>query len=196
MARLAISPRLRPSLPEAHRTVSIPAGASVWRKVLAFAGPGYMVAVGCMDPGTGPPTSQAVPLRVHAAQRGAALQPDGDLLQSLALKLGLVTGRDLAQACRDHYSRPVSFVLWVLCEDRDRGLRPGRGDRFRVALNLLFGIPLVWGVIFTAADVLPHPAAAAARLPPARGLHHLADRDHRHLLRRRTCAGCRRPARY
>jgi len=148
-------PRLRPSLPEAHRTVAIPVGASVWRKVLAFAGPGYMVAVGYMDPGNWA-TDLAGGARFGYTLLSVVLLSNlmAILLQSLALKLGLVTGRDLAQACRDHYSRPVSFVLWVLCEIAIAACDLAEVIGSAVALNLLFGIPLVWGVILTAADVL------------------------------------------
>lgn len=148
-------PRLRPSLPEAHRSVAIPAGASVWRKVLAFAGPGYMVAVGYMDPGNWA-TDLAGGARFGYTLLSVVLLSNlmAILLQSLALKLGLVTGRDLAQACRDHYSRPVSFVLWVLCEIAIAACDLAEVIGSAVALNLLFGIPLVWGVVLTAADVL------------------------------------------
>ena len=76
------------------------------------------------------------------------------LLQALALKLGIVTGRDLAQACRDHYSRPVSFVLWVLCEIAIAACDLAEVIGSAIALNLLFGIPLIWGVCLTAFDVL------------------------------------------
>ena len=148
-------PRLRPSLPEAHRTVAIPAGASVWRKMLAFAGPGYMVAVGYMDPGNWA-TDLAGGARFGYTLLSVVLLSNlmAILLQSLALRLGLVTGRDLAQACRDHYSRPVSFVLWVLCEIAIAACDLAEVIGSAVALNLLFGIPLVWGVVLTAADVL------------------------------------------
>ena len=148
-------PRLRPSLPEAHRTVAVPVGASVWRKVLAFAGPGYMVAVGYMDPGNWA-TDLAGGARFGYTLLSVVLLSNlmAILLQSLALKLGLVTGRDLAQACRDHYSRRVSFVLWVLCEIAIAACDLAEVIGSAVALNLLFGIPLVWGVVLTAADVL------------------------------------------
>ncbi len=148
-------PRLRPSLPEAHRTVAIPAGASAWRKALAFAGPGYMVAVGYMDPGNWA-TDLAGGARFGYTLLSVVLLSNlmAILLQSLSLKLGLVTGRDLAQACRDHYSRPVSFVLWILCEVAIAACDLAEVIGSAVALNLLFGIPLIWGVILTAADVL------------------------------------------
>ena len=148
-------PRLRPSLPEAHRTVTIPAGASVWRKALAFAGPGYMVAVGYMDPGNWA-TDLAGGARFGYTLLSVILLSTlmAILLQSLSLKLGLVTGRDLAQACRDHYTRPVSFVLWILCEVAIAACDLAEVIGSAVALNLLFGSPLIWGVVLTAADVL------------------------------------------
>ena len=148
-------PRLRPSLPEAHRSVAIPAGASVWRKVLAFAGPGYMVAVGYMDPGNWA-TDLAGGARFGYTLLSVVLLSNlmAILLQSLALKLGLVTGRDLAQACRDHYSRPVSFVLWVLCEIAIAACDLAEVIGSAFALNRLCCIPRVWGVVLTAADVL------------------------------------------
>jgi manganese transport protein len=76
------------------------------------------------------------------------------LLQSLALRLGIVTGRDLAQACRDHYSPPVSFVLWILCEVAIIACDLAEVIGSAIALNLLFGIPLIWGVLLTAFDVM------------------------------------------
>src|SRR5689334_5835165 len=109
-------PRLAPSLAEVYRTIPVGEGGW-WRKALAFAGPGYLVAVGYMDPG-----NWATDL-AGGAQFGYALLSVillsnlmAILLQGLAAKLGIVTGRDLAQACRDHYSRPVSLALWVICE--------------------------------------------------------------------------------
>src|ERR1700757_5211801 len=105
------------SLPEVHRTVVVPVTASFWRKLIAFSGPGYLVAVGYMDPGNwatdlaGGAQFGYTLLSVILASNLMAI-----LLQGLASKLGIVTGRDLAQACRDHYSKPVSFLLWIACE--------------------------------------------------------------------------------
>ena len=188
-------PRLRPSLPEAHRTVAIPAGASVWRKVLAFAGPGYMVAVGYMDPGNWA-TDLAGGARFGYTLLSVVLISNlmAILLQALALKLGIVTGRDLAQACRDHYSRPVSFVLWVLCEIAIAACDLAEVIGSAIALNLLFGIPLVWGVCLTALDVLLILLLQQQGLPLARGLRHRADRDDRRLLRGRAGPGPARPS--
>src|SRR3954462_5970670 len=99
-------PRPLPSLPESYQTVHVPRGVSFWRKALAFAGPGYMVAVGYMDPGTWA-TDLAGGARFGYTLLSVIMISNlmAILLQALALKLGIATGRDLAQACRDHYSR-------------------------------------------------------------------------------------------
>jgi manganese transport protein len=133
----------------------VPKGVSFWRKVLAFAGPGYMVAVGYMDPGNWA-TDLAGGARFGYSLLSVILLSNlmAILLQALALKLGIATGRDLAQACRDHYSRPVSMVLWVLCEIAIAACDLAEVIGSAIALNLLFGIPLVWGVCLTAFDVL------------------------------------------
>jgi manganese transport protein len=147
-------PRLTPSLAEAYRTIPV-APSGWWRKALAFAGPGYLVAVGYMDPG-----NWATDL-AGGAQFGYSLLSVilisnlmAILLQGLAAKLGIVTGRDLAQACRDHYSRPVSFGMWVLCEVAIAACDLAEVIGSAIALNLLFGIPLPWGIAITALDVL------------------------------------------
>src|SRR3954464_14722586 len=148
-------PRTLPSLPESHHTIHVPHGLSFWRKALAFAGPGYMVAVGYMDPGNWA-TDLAGGARFGYSLLSVILLSNliAILLQALALKLGIATGRDLAQACRDHYSRPVSFVLWVLCEVAIAACDLAEVIGSAIALNLLFGIPLIWGVCLTAFDVL------------------------------------------
>ena len=148
-------PRLRPSLPESFQSVKVPTGVSFWRKALAFAGPGYLVAVGYMDPGNWA-TDLAGGARFGYTLLSVILLSNlmAILLQSLAVKLGVVTGRDLAQACRDHYSKPVSFALWVLCEIAIAACDLAEVIGSAIALNLLFGIPLLWGVCLTAADVL------------------------------------------
>lgn len=143
------------SLPESHGTVAVPQGAGFWRKLLAFSGPGYLVAVGYMDPGNwatdiaGGSQFGYTLLSVILLSNLMAI-----LLQSLCAKLGIVTGRDLAQACRDHYSRPVAMVLWLLCEVAICACDLAEVIGTAIALNLLFKIPLVWGVILTALDVL------------------------------------------
>jgi manganese transport protein len=148
-------PRIRPSLPESYHSIRVPGGVSFWRKALAFAGPGYMVAVGYMDPGNWA-TDLAGGARFGYTLLSVILLSNltAILLQALSLKLGIVTGRDLAQACRDHYSRPVSFVLWVLCEIAIAACDLAEVIGSAIALNLLFGIPLIWGVCLTALDVL------------------------------------------
>jgi manganese transport protein len=147
-------PRTQPSLPESYASVRVPR-SGFWRKALAFAGPGYMVAVGYMDPGNWA-TDIAGGARFGYTLLSVILLSNlmAILLQSLALKLGIVTGRDLAQACRDHYSRPVSFGLWVLCEIAIAACDLAEVIGAAIALNLLFGIPLIWGVVITAFDVL------------------------------------------
>ena len=147
--------RTSPSLPESFRSVAIPAGAPWWRKMLAFAGPGYLVAVGYMDPGNWA-TDLAGGSRFGYTLLSVILLSNlmAILLQALALRLGIATGRDLAQACRDHFSRPVNLMLWVLCEIAIAACDLAEVIGSAIALNLLFGIPLLWGVCITAVDVL------------------------------------------
>src|SRR6059036_2516369 len=147
-------PRLTPSLAEVYRTVPV-TGRGWWGRALAFAGPGYLVAVGYMDPG-----NWATDL-AGGSQFGYALLSVilisnlmAILLQGLAAKLGIATGRDLAQACRDHYSRPTSILLWVICEIAIAACDLAEVIGSAIALNLLFGVPLPWGIVITALDVL------------------------------------------
>ena len=144
-----------PSLREVHRTIAVPKSLSFWKKMLAFSGPGYLVAVGYMDPGNwatdlaGGSAFGYTLLSVILLSNLMAI-----LLQSLCARLGIVTGRDLAQACRDHYSRPVAIGLWLLCEIAICACDLAEVIGSAIALNLLFKIPLVWGVCITALDVL------------------------------------------
>ncbi|MCC6660163.1 MAG: Nramp family divalent metal transporter [Phycisphaerales bacterium] len=144
-----------PSLPEAYASVRVPHSAGFWRKLVAFTGPGLMVAVGYMDPGNWA-TDLAGGARFGYTLLSVVLLSNlmAILLQHLALKLGIATGRDLAQACRDHYSRPTAFGLWVLCEVAIAACDLAEVIGSAIALNLLFGLPLVWGVALTAADVM------------------------------------------
>src|SRR5215831_3677944 len=134
----------RPSLPEIYRTLSVPARGGFFAKLLAFAGPGFLVSVGYMDPGNwatdlaGGSKYNYTLLSVIMISNLMAI-----LLQSLAIKLGVVTGRDLAQACRDHFSRPVSMMLWVFCEIAIAACDLAEVIGSAIALNLLFNIPLV-----------------------------------------------------
>jgi len=148
-------PRLAPSLAEVYRTIPIPTQGHWWRKALAFAGPGYLVAVGYMDPGNWA-TDLAGGSRFGYTLLSVILISNlmAILLQGLAAKLGIVTGRDLAQACRDHYSRPVNIGLWVLCEIAIAACDLAEVIGSAIGLNLLFGIPLPWGIAITALDVL------------------------------------------
>ena len=144
-----------PSLPEVHRTIHIAPGASWFRKMLAFAGPGYLVAVGYMDPGNwatdigGGSKFGYTLLSVVLISNLMAM-----FLQALSAKLGIATGRDLAQACRDHYSRRTAISLWVICEIAIAACDLAEVLGSAVALKLLFGLPLLAGVLITAFDVL------------------------------------------
>ena len=147
-------PRL-PSLSEVHRSLVVPVSASFLRKLFAFAGPGFLVAVGYMDPGNWA-TDLAGGSKYNYSLLTVIMMSNlmAILLQALSLKLGIVTGRDLAQACRDHYSRPVSFALWLICELAIAACDLAEIIGSAIALNLLFGIPLLVGVCITALDVL------------------------------------------
>src|SRR5213596_1308618 len=145
----------RVSLSEVHRSIIVPTTASFWRKLIAFSGPGFLVAVGYMDPG-----NWATDL-AGGAQFGYTLLSVimlsnlmAILLQALAARLGIASGRDLAQACRDSYSRPTTIVLWILCEIAIAACDLAEVIGAAIALNLLFHLPLLWGVILTALDVL------------------------------------------
>lgn len=144
-----------PSLPEVHRSISIPAAKGFWRKMLAFAGPGYLVSVGYMDPGNWA-TDIAGGSRFGYTLLSVVLLSNlmAILLQSLCVRLGVATGKDLAQACRDYFSPRISFVLWVLCEIAIAACDLAELLGSAIALQLLFGIPLLWGVCITALDVL------------------------------------------
>ena len=130
-------------------------GATWFRKMVAFAGPGYLVAVGYMDPGNWA-TDLAGGSRFGYTLLSVILLSNlmAVLLQGLSSKLGIVTGRDLAQACRDHYSPRVAFALWILCELAIAACDLAEVIGSAIALNLLFGIPLPWGIAITALDVL------------------------------------------
>ncbi|MBM3803407.1 MAG: divalent metal cation transporter [Acidimicrobiia bacterium] len=148
-------PQGTPSLPESYQSIEVPQSLGFWRKLLAFAGPGYMVAVGYMDPGNWA-TDLAAGARFNYTLLSVIMVSNlmAILLQSLAVKLGIVTGRDLAQACRDFYSKPASIVLWILCEIAIAACDLAEVIGSAIALNLLFGLPLAWGVYLTALDVL------------------------------------------
>jgi manganese transport protein len=144
-----------PSLREVHGSIAVPQDASFWRKLFAFAGPGYLVAVGYMDPGNWA-TDLAGGARYGYTLLSVILISNlmAILLQALAVRLGIASGRDLAQACRDSYSKPTTIVLWVLCEIAIAACDLAEVIGAAIALNLLFGLPLIWGVTLTALDVL------------------------------------------
>ena len=142
------------SLPEVFSSVTIPKNAGFWRKFFAFAGPGLMIAVGYMDPG-----NWATDI-AGGAQFGYTLLSVvlisnlfAMVLQHLSLKLGIVAERDLAQACRDHFNPTTNFILWVFCEIAIAACDLAEVIGSAIALNLLFGIPLTWGVAITIVDV-------------------------------------------
>src|ERR671931_494469 len=143
------------SLPEVHASIAVPHGAAFWRKLLAFAGPGYLVAVGYMDPGNWA-TDLAGGARYGYALLSVIMLSNlmAILLQALAARLGIGSGRDLAQACRDSFSWPTTIVLWILCEIAIAACDLAEVIGAAIALNLLFGLPLIWGVCLTALDVL------------------------------------------
>ena len=146
--------RNAPSLAEVHRTISV--NHKQWyKKMLAFAGPGYLVAVGYMDPGNWA-TDLAGGSRFGYALLSVILISNlmAVLLQGLASKLGIVTGRDLAQACRDHYSRPVALFHWVICEIAIAACDLAEVIGSAIALNLLFHIPITAGILITGFDVM------------------------------------------
>ncbi len=141
------------SLEEVHRSVPIPPKRG-WRRLWAFAGPAYLISVGYMDPGNWATDIQG------GSQFGYRLlfvlvmsNLMAVLLQTLSARLGLVTGRDLAQACRDDYPRPVTWVLFILCEIAIAACDLAEVLGSAIGLNLLFGIPMLWGVILTGSDV-------------------------------------------
>lgn len=143
------------SLSEVHRSIDVPTTGGFWKKLSAFIGPGLMVAVGYMDPGNWA-TDIAGGAKFGYTLLSVILISNlfAMLLQHLSLKLGIATGRDLAQACRDAYSRPVSFALWILAEIAIAACDLAEVIGAAVALNLLFNIPLTYGIVFTAIDVI------------------------------------------
>src|SRR5437867_1570742 len=143
------------SLPEIHGSIAVPEGAGFWRKMLAFAGPGYLVAVGYMDPGNWA-TDLAGGSRFGYTLLSVIMISNlmAILLQALAVRLGIASGRDLAQACRDSFSRPTTIFLWIVCEIAIAACDLAEVIGAAIALQLLFGLPLAWGVSLTALDVL------------------------------------------
>lgn len=149
------SQEMAKSLPEVHKSVPVPKNYSFWRKLLVFAGPGFLVAVGYMDPGNWA-TDLAGGSKFGYALLSVILLSNffAMLLQHLALKLGIVTGRDLAQMCREQYSKKTAIFLWLMAEIMIIACDLAEVLGSAIALNLLFGIPILLGVTITAVDVL------------------------------------------
>jgi manganese transport protein len=143
----------RPSLSEVHGTISVPSEGTWLRRLFAFSGPGYMVSVGYMDPGNWA-TDLAGGSRFGYTLLAVIMLSNlmAILLQALAVRLGIATGRDLAQACRAAYPRPVGFVLWIACELAIVACDLAEVIGTAIALKLLFGIPLIAGALITALD--------------------------------------------
>src|SRR5215469_2532908 len=144
-----------PSLPEVHSTVQVSLSPSVWKRLLGYIGPGFLIAVGYMDPGNwatdiaGGSRFGYTLLFVIMASNVMAI-----LLQSLSLKLGVATERDLAQLCRES-SRPwVSWLLWLMAEVAIAACDMAEVIGSAIALQLLFHLPLFYGVLITGVDVL------------------------------------------
>ncbi|MCC7160823.1 Nramp family divalent metal transporter [Candidatus Nomurabacteria bacterium] len=143
------------SLPEVHKSIPVPKNYSFFRKLMVFAGPGFLVAVGYMDPGNWA-TDLAGGAKFGYALLSVILISNffAILLQHLALKLGVVTGKDLAQMCRDQYSKKTAIFLWLMAEIMIIACDLAEVLGSAIALNLLFGLPILAGVIITALDVL------------------------------------------
>lgn len=154
MIRTRPIPRRPRSLPEVHGSVGT-SHPSIWRRMFAFAGPAYLVSVGYMDPGNWATDLEGGArfgyqlLWVLVMSNAMAI-----LLQTLSARLGIVTGRDLAQACADTYPQFINYALWLLCEIAIAACDMAELLGAAIALNLLFGVPLLWGVLITAADTL------------------------------------------
>lgn len=148
-------PVRRPSLPDVYSSVRISRSPHLWRRALGFAGPGFVIAVGYMDPGNWA-TDLAAGARYGYTLLFAIMLSNllAILLQGLAIKLGVATEMDLAQACRAHYSQRVNFVLWLLAEIAIAACDLAEVIGSAIALQLLFGIPLLAGVLITSLDVL------------------------------------------
>jgi manganese transport protein len=144
-----------PSLPEVHASVHISRAPQYWRRLLGFIGPGFMISVGYMDPGNwatdiagGARFGYTLLFVIMASNLMAVL------LQSLSLKLGVATDRDLAQLCHENYGHRVSFVLWIFAEIAIAACDLAEVIGSAIALELLFHIPLFWGALITGTDVL------------------------------------------
>jgi manganese transport protein len=141
------------SLSEVHRSVSIPKNVSILKRIFAFIGPAYLVSVGYMDPGNWA-TDLEGGARFGYSLIWVLLMSNlmAILLQTLSARLGIVTGKDLAQACRDNYPRPIAFILWILTEVAIAACDLAEVLGTAIGLNLLLNVPLLYGVIITGFD--------------------------------------------
>ena len=155
MADAAMPERQSASLPQAHASVAVPSGGSWLRRLAAFSGPGYLVCVGYMDPGNWA-TDIAGGAKFGYALLSVIMLSNlmAILLQALAARLGIASDRDLAQTCRDALPRPVNLALWLACEIAIVACDLAEVIGTAIALNLLFGIPLLWGAVLTGLDAL------------------------------------------
>jgi manganese transport protein len=153
--KLANETVLNKSLPEVHSSVNMKPQSSFWKRLLFFTGPAFMVSVGYMDPGNWA-TDLAGGAKFGYTLIWVILLANlmAIVFQTLSARLGIVTGRDLAQACRDHYARPINFALWILTEIAIAACDLAEVLGSAVGMYLLFNIPLIWGVVITAFDVL------------------------------------------
>jgi manganese transport protein len=149
------SPSLPNSLPEVYRTVKISDKVGLIKRLLAFSGPAFLISVGYMDPGNWA-TDIEGGARFNMQLIWVLLMANlmAVLVQTLSARLGIVSGRDLAQACRENYSKPLALVLWVLCEIAIAACDLAEVLGTAIGLNLLFGLDLLWGVLITALDTL------------------------------------------
>ncbi len=143
------------SLSEVHGSVSIPKNYGMIKRFLAFAGPAYLVSVGYMDPGNWA-TDIEGGSRFGYQLLWVILMSNliAVMLQTLSARLGIVSGRDLAQACREEYSKPVAIILWILCEIAIAACDLAEVLGTAIGLNLLFGLPLIFGVLLTGFDTM------------------------------------------
>ncbi len=147
--------KLQPSLGEVHASVQLSSSRSFWKRLLTFTGPAFLVSVGYMDPGNWA-TDLAAGAQFGYQLVWVVLLANllAIILQTLAARLGIVARKDLAQACRDHYPPAATFILWIVCEIAIAACDLAEVLGSAIALHLLFGIPLLWGVLITAFDVL------------------------------------------
>ncbi|MFZ0517482.1 MAG: Nramp family divalent metal transporter [Acidobacteriaceae bacterium] len=145
----------RPSLPDVFSTVRVSTSPQLWRRALGFIGPGFLISVGYMDPGNWA-TDLAAGSRFGYKLLFAIMVSNllAILLQGLSIKLGVATEQDLAQACREHYSKPVTIGLWIFAEIAIAACDLAEVIGSAIALQLLFGIPLMLGIVITSLDVL------------------------------------------